>query len=144
MATGTRLAAALTVLSFALGNLGSLVHQATTTHTRCAEHGELIHGEQPVPDDHAGPALELELADDRVARPSSDPARLRGLPPAAGHDEHEHCFVTAPTRERADPAAHATVDLAPACERSPLALADNPGSAGRPLYQTAPKTSPPA
>jgi hypothetical protein len=143
MATGTRLAAAVTVFAFLLGNLGSLIHQATTTHTRCPEHGELIHGEEAAAADHAGQALELQLADDRLARPSGDTARVRALPLAANH-EHEHCLVTAPTRERADPAAQAPGDLAPACERSALALADNPGSAGRPLYRTAPKTSPPA
>jgi hypothetical protein len=144
MASGTRLTAALTVLAFLLGNLGSLIHEATTTHTRCPEHGELVHGETPAADDHGGLALDVaEPAGDGTARPSGDAARIRALPQAGSH-EHEHCYVTCPTRGRIDPAARAPSEHAPLAERAPLALAADLGSAGRPLYRTAPKTSPPA
>ena len=39
-----RVHAALTALAFVLSSLFGLIHEGTTTHIRCAEHGELIDG----------------------------------------------------------------------------------------------------
>ena len=52
----TRLGAALLVWAFSVSNLAALIHEATTTHTRCPEHGELVHGVAVTPsvDDAAG------------------------------------------------------------------------------------------
>jgi hypothetical protein len=123
---GGRCSAALTAIAFVLASLIGLVHEATTRHVQCAEHGEQIHDASAV----AGRA-----APDHSATPQRD---------ATAHG-HEHCLMASATRASriapsapaiaARPAAIASIDRAPArgaCAPSTC------------VYRTAPKTSPPA
>ncbi|HWM84510.1 MAG TPA: hypothetical protein VNO33_01705 [Kofleriaceae bacterium] len=144
VAPGTRLLAALSLCAFVAGSMGSLIHEATTTHAVCPEHGELVHGDAAAPvAGSLADRLEQLIASERTAS-GSEPSRARDMPPASGH-EHDHCYVCCPTRERmADPTAAAPDTCASLDARAPLALAADPGSPGRSLYLTAPKTSPPA
>jgi hypothetical protein len=153
-AAASRLVATLSVAAFLLGNLGSLFHQATTAHTVCPEHGELIHGDSEElaaagTASHADRFHHLRVArgEDPAApyqAAESEPDRVRDRTRAASH-EHDHCFVCSPSRERsAAPAATSPGEDAAHASRAPLAHAAVPGSAGRALYRTAPKTSPPA
>lgn len=122
-----RIAAALTALAFALSTLIGLVHEATTRHVQCAEHGEQIHSD-------ASPLAR------RV------PANSLQQQTGATEHGHEHCLLAAAHRsERLAPSAPAlaspTVDHA-----TPLAAAqpDHALAPPRHVYRTAPKTSPPA
>lgn len=149
-ATSTRPLAALALLVFAFGNLGSLIHQATTRHTKCPEHGELVHGDErrgAEPGTGAVPAR-MDGARDPASPPDVgdvvDPARIRAQALSSSH-EHDHCTIVSPTRERmAAAAAHGPLHDAPWASRALLAIAAGPGSPGGALYRTAPKTSPPA
>jgi len=138
-----RLAAALALLAFVVGNLGSLVHQAAITHTRCPEHGELIHA-AAAPDSAqgAGP-FAARLGDHLAGRDRAGDARMAGALPRSASHEHDHCYIICSPRELTDAASAAPAGHAPASARALLALAVDAGSSGRPLYLTAPKTSPP-
>lgn len=121
------MAAALTALAFALSTLIGLVHEATTRHVQCAEHGEQIHSD-------AAP-LALRTTASRVQRPAGTAAH--------GHD---HCLIAAATRaSRVAPSA--PVIAAPAPAHAAVLAAAAPDQALAPprhVYRTAPKTSPPA
>ncbi len=118
--------AALLVATFLVGQLTGLVHQATVQHSRCAEHGELVHGRQV-----AGQWAGLGVEAHRV--------------PQAPRDDHDACELDLATHERiASPEAPAAIDAAPAAEGQvapPLARVLGDSLA---IYLTAPKTSPPA
>ena len=128
-----RVQAALTALAFVLSSLIGLVHEATTKHVRCAEHGELMHGDPTVAS--------------RATNAAPAPARITAARDAAlpGVHGHEHCSLTSTTRG-------AQVALKPpAIVPAPLAVSNVPEAAprvvasrGDSLYRTAPKTSPPA
>jgi hypothetical protein len=133
--TGARLSirvqAALTALAFVLSSLIGLIHEATTRHVRCAEHGELMHGDAAV----ASRAM--------TAEPERD-CTVRGAVAATVH-RHEHCSLTSTTR------ASRLVLRPPAVVPAPVAISDVASAAprviasrGDSLYRTAPKTSPPA
>ena len=124
----SRVQAALTALAFVLASLIGLVHEATTRHVRCAEHGELIHG-------------------NATAANTADPARdtvVRELPAAASHD-HEHCSLTSAMREsRVVPRAPVIVPVTVPIGELAVALPRVVAARGGGLFRTAPKTSPPA
>lgn len=109
-----------------LSSLIGLVHEATTRHVQCAEHGEQIHSEG-APTGRAAP--------DHSAQSSSG---------AAAHG-HEHCLIAsatrasriAPSAPTIEPARCATTELTRVATRDAAATTDR-------LYRTAPKTSPPA
>jgi hypothetical protein len=125
-----RIQAALTALAFVLSGLIGLVHEATTRHVRCAEHGELMHGD---------PAVATRAV---IKAPGLD-STVRDAGPAI--HRHEHCSLTSTTR------ASRVAVRPPAVVAAPVAISDvatataraivSPGDS---LYRTAPKTSPPA
>jgi hypothetical protein len=126
-----RAQAALTALAFVLSTLVGLVHEATTRHVQCAEHGEQIHSD-------AAPLAE--------AAPVADPAQsgVRGQPAAAIHG-HEHCLIASATRaSRIAPCAPAiaAANVEPAVR--PAIVPRVAAARDHRLYRTAPKTSPPA
>jgi hypothetical protein len=149
-----RVHAALTALAFALSSLFGLIHEGTTTHVRCAEHGELIDG-APVAAptggalvDHARPVTasrgaalraferqSREVQDDKGARVARDVLVTHG---------HDHCAMASAMREsravpRAPAVAAAPVGIGQLDIAAPLLAVALHGE----LYRTAPKTSPP-
>lgn len=120
--------AALTALAFVLASLLGIVHEAATTHVRCAEHGELIHHDATVAST-GGADRDTTVSD----------------PVAAALQSHEHCALASVTREsrlvpRPPAIASAQVAIARLARSAPRAVAARAGD----LYRTAPKTSPPA
>jgi hypothetical protein len=152
MAMRTRVVAALSLFAFATGNLGALIHQATTTHVRCPEHGELIHGDEPEPSDAGAGSVSISLADrlEALAAAARTPAepddpRAGGALPRTSSNDHDHCYISCASRERLAGLSVEGPDRdAPIGARAALALAAGHAPAGRTLYRTAPKTSPPA
>ena len=140
-----------------VGQVATFLHQATVTHTRCAEHGELMHGQDGaelaagelaaagVEGAAGGPAglvtggLAEGLQDPVPAR---DSARLRGLPGADDH-EHDHCWMTCAERARAGAGDGQAIAAAPPTGGAARLASRAPASLPVPLYRTAPKTSPP-
>lgn len=132
-----------TALAFTVATLLGMVHEASTTHVVCAEHGERIHGEAALASLHARVAAALERSHD----PREAAAQLRGVRPIAGHassDGHEHCTLSSALRE-------SRVAAPPMVAPAPIAMVSSmmePAARERArelrLYRTAPKTSPPA
>lgn len=124
----------LATLTMALSGAADLYHQATTRHTRCAEHGELVHR------DGHGDAV----ADAGRGREAPGERALRDRPASGPADPHEHCpFPSAApasviAARRAVAPAVAPMQAIAAVRREPPTLV------GRHLYRSAPKTSPPA
>lgn len=140
----TRLGAALLVWAFTVSNLAALIHEATTTHSRCPEHGELVDGVAVTPsaDDAAGLAAGVALAG-RPVGAAGQAASLRSLPGGERHD-HDHCTISCAPRERVvDPDRIDLTRPAELLARDPVAVAAGAWLPARPLYRTAPKTSPP-
>jgi hypothetical protein len=132
--------AAVTALVFVLSSLFGLLHEATTTHVRCAQHGELIDSNAAI----AHTAHSESPASAAATEALDSVARDRDLPGATMHG-HEHCSLISAMRESRVmprppgivPAREAIGDLVAAVSRTMVAP-------GRVLYRTAPKTSPPA
>ena len=120
-----RLQAAFTALTFVIAGVFSLVHEATTTHVRCAEHGEITHVDPGV----HGAAVQ------------GDTPVAEGQPPI-GHS-HEHCLLQC-AAHAAPPQPAPAITVVPVATEH-VAIAIVPAVAARDaLYRTAPKTSPPA
>jgi hypothetical protein len=126
-----RVQAALTALAFVLSSMIGLIHEATTRHVRCAEHGEMMHGDATV-------------ASRAATRAPSRDSVVHDAPVAVMH-RHEHCSLTSTTR------TSRVATRPPAIVAAPVAISDvataTPcviASRGDSLYRTAPKTSPPA
>ena len=122
-----RIHAALIALGFVLASLFGTIHEATTTHVRCAAHGELVDVVvAPGPIAHA-------VGRDAVANDQ----------PATGAFDDEHCGVAAARASRSAPRAPviaaAGATLGDLVVPVPVAIAP----AVTALYRTAPKTSPP-
>lgn len=126
-----RASAALAALVFVLTGVLGMAHEATTTHVRCAAHGELV-------DSDGSAAVVVGPARESVASTITSASLL-----ARGHGD-EHCLLASALRaSRIAPrppvliAAIASVDARaiPSPERAA------PRAAG--LYRIAPKTSPP-
>lgn len=119
--------AALTALAFVFASLFGVLHEATTIHVRCAEHGELIHRDATI-------ANAASAGRDAVVRD------LR----AETKPGHEHCSLTSSTREsqlvpRPPAIVSAPVIVSGLTVAGPLVESAHGGG----LYRTAPKTSPP-
>lgn len=135
--------AVLTALAFVTSSLFGLIHEATTRHVRCAQHGELIDGDAAIADATAA-TFDAERPGATTRSPDLGYSSIeRGGSTIAVHG-HQHCSLVSATRElRAMPrppaivpAVVAIADLAIA----PRAVAPRAGV----VYRTAPKTSPPA
>ena len=128
--TASRVQAAVTALAFVFASLLGILHEATTIHVRCAEHGELIHRDATL-----APTANTASADrDAVVRD------LR----AETKPSHEHCSLTSSTRDsrlvpRPPAIVAAPVIISGLAVAGPLVE----GARGGGLYRTAPKTSPP-
>jgi len=104
-------------------------HHVLVTHTRCAEHGELVHAdEHPA---HVGSARAMEL--EHASIDAGD---------AAHSEDHEHCTAGTDRRRALQPAGYADVDAALAVANVSWVVVprDVPGRA---VHVIAPKTSPP-
>ena len=126
-----RVHAALVLWAFTVHNLAGLIHEGTTVHARCAEHGELIHAARS---SAAAPAVVDDLT-----------GGVRHAPPEAS-DGDNHCFIGCAMGERATVARTVVGD---ALARSALTVESHLGCDGRAaaplaLPLRAPKTSPPA
>jgi len=106
-------------------------HMLLVEHTRCAEHGDLVHA-----GDAHGHGVEAALV--------AETRTIEGAPDPSGDSAHEHCNHASEQRRAVAgvPPSHlrARYELAPAV-RAPIVVA-LPIRA--PLFRTAPKTSPPA
>ena len=120
-----RLQAALTALTFVVAGVFSLVHEATTAHVRCGEHGELTHVDPGV----------------HTTATHGETPVAEGQPPASTH-AHEHCMFQGAAHSVPPQPAPAITAIPVATDH--LAIADLPAVAARDaLYRIAPKTSPP-
>jgi hypothetical protein len=131
----SRALAALLGVAFLLSSLIGLVHEATTSHIRCAEHGELIHGEP-------GAVASAAAASAAV---TSHATLERGTGTGGQASGHEHCQLTYSTHESRCAPRPPVVIAAPAIVGELAAVAQRTETArSTSLYRTAPKTSPPA
>ncbi|HEY5948772.1 MAG TPA: hypothetical protein VIV40_24950 [Kofleriaceae bacterium] len=120
--------AALTALLFVVGSWIGLLHEATTSHVRCAEHGELIHG--------------VAAADQAATTQVTNPT-VRDLAPIAPRElGHDHCLLTSAVHSVSIasrvPVVATALTTAPTAIEAPLYVV-----ARADLFRTAPKTSPP-
>jgi hypothetical protein len=121
---------ALLLWSFVATHMVALVHAATAIHSRCADHGELVDG------DEGG---RLAHADAHA-----DTASIHSMPGASAED-HDHCQIGCVAHQQSTPAPEPIVAAAPLAQARDSVAPRKPTVAHGPqLYLTAPKTSPPA
>lgn len=119
-----RLQAALTAMAFVIAGVFSLVHEATTAHVRCAEHGEVT---------DVDPGVHAAAAQGETPVAEGQPQSEHG---------HEHCLQQCAVHAAAAQPAPAITAIAVVTDH--VAIAELPAVAARDaLYRTAPKTSPP-
>lgn len=136
----SRWQAVLTAAAFVLSSLFGLVHEATTTHVRCAQHGELI--DRDAPPAHA--ALAVPSVSSTNADDPASVSCVSDLPGVAMHG-HEHCTLISAMREsRVVPRPPSIAPALVAIRNLAAAVPRTTAAPGRVLYRTAPKTSPPA
>jgi len=129
---GRTIGGALTALVFLAAGLFGQIHESTTKHVTCSEHGEAIHVDNAAVVDL--PEGAAESTGDATLTDSSTPT----------HDHaHDHC-VLGPSNVFAC-GAHplSTVATAVTADAIPASIR-LPASSGDELYRVAPKTSPPA
>lgn len=147
--------AALLVLAFVAGQIGTYVHAAVERHAVCPEHGEIIHVPEHVPDhglpEHGAsahglvPHRDSGLADED-ARAEASPVvgdALRDAAAASDEHAHEHCYLCPASRESLTPAPSGDALAAAMPDVVPLALPAVVATSDRARYIIAPKTSPP-
>ena len=131
----TRVSAALVALAFAAASLLGMVHEATTSHVRCAAHGELIDSSGFAGPGARSAAMAPGLAGHAVAS---------ALSSGSSHGD-EHCLLASALRQSRmtpdTPAVTAAWSTLHDVVRAPPPCAAA-RSAG--LYRIAPKTSPPS
>jgi hypothetical protein len=136
--TRRRLAAALVLALFLLGQVLVQVHLAAVPHRTCAAHGELVHASAGVgePTDAAS-GRDSESGDEPGDRTAGDERR------DSGHTDH--CGVAAAARQQADGAPLLSSFSAGATREWFAAATANvaPRADGQ-RYLLAPKQSPPA
>ena len=106
-------------------------HMLLIEHTRCAEHGELVHGSEA--HDH-----------DAFTHAEADRLAFQSGSKDASAEAHEHCALSVDRRDATPSIVHAKVARCPIAA-SPSAAPDAPfilGAAER--FRIAPKNSPPA
>ena len=129
-ARGRRVSAAVAAFALVFASLLGMVHEATTSHVRCAEHGELVDSDRlPATSALAGPARDTIASAQRSAHASGD----------------VHCLLASALRQsriapRPPTVAAAIVQIAELATAPPPAARATSTS----LYRIAPKTSPPA
>jgi len=123
--------AALTALAFVLASLVGVLHESTTIHVRCAQHGELVD----------------RRADARATEAHDAAPRIDALPalPASPIEGHAHCALASAMREsRVVPQPPGLVPAPVDVTERAIPAPDLLAARDRGLYRTAPKTSPPA
>jgi hypothetical protein len=106
-------------------------HMLLVEHTRCAEHGELIHGGESHGHLVQGGDASADISFEQAPDPSDDEA-------------HEHCGHASERRDAvANVAQSVVVARSDRAAAVPDCIADHVSTRPR-LYQTAPKNSPPA
>jgi hypothetical protein len=134
--------AALLVLAFVVGQVGSFVHAAFERHTVCSEHGEIVHVPHGMPEHgHVAPGTPA-LADEH-ARAPRDLDAIRDGAAAGDEHAHEHCYLCPASREPLTPrpSGDALAAVMPAAVA--FALPAVVATSDRARYIIAPKTSPP-
>lgn len=140
--------AALLVLAFVAGQIGSYVHAAVERHAVCPEHGEIIHVPEHVPDHGTHglvPHRDSGLADED-ARAEASPVvgdALRDASAASDEHAHEHCYLCPASRESLTPAPSGDALAAAMPDVVPFSLPAVVATSDRARYIIAPKTSPP-
>ncbi len=132
--------AALLVLAFVVGQVGSFVHAAFERHTVCSEHGEIVHVPHGMPEHgHVAPGT-VEVADAQAPR---DLDAVRDGSAAGDEHAHEHCYLCPASRESLTPgpSGDAVAAVMPAAVR--FSLPAVVATSDRARYIIAPKTSPP-
>ncbi|NNE17998.1 MAG: hypothetical protein HKN10_05930 [Myxococcales bacterium] len=105
-------------------------HMLLVEHTRCAEHGELVHG---VAHQHeAGPNRQAESA------------MLHRSPDAGAEDAHDHCSALTDRRDSLVSIADASAGIRALETQGELSFHDTKIPSSTSQLQLAPKTSPPA
>ena len=137
--------AALLVLAFVVGQVGSYVHAAIERHTVCPEHGEIVHApghdlERGLPGHDQS---EIGLARGQVEAPRDALDRLRDGSAAGDEHAHEHCYLCPAAREPLTSQPSSDVIAAAMPRVLPFALPAVAAASGRARYVIAPKTSPP-
>ena len=127
--------AILATLAMALSGAADLYHQATTRHTRCAEHGELVH--------RNGDGGAVAATDVGHTHPGPERA-LRDRPTSGPVDPHEHCPFPCATPASVVGARRAAAVVATPDHAIVAIRREPPALVGRHLFRSAPKTSPPA
>lgn len=122
----------------ALGSLLALVLQSSTgghmllvEHTRCAEHGELVHGGEAHHDAAGGDA-------------HNGSAAAQGAADARGDEAHHHCSLWSDRRDGLASIDDADAWFQVAEARADFTLRSAVIVPRTPRFQIAPKTSPPA
>lgn len=138
--------AALLVLAFVAGQIGSYLHAAVERHAVCPEHGELIHvPEHGMPADGLVPHRDSGLVDED-ARAEASPVvgdALRDGSAASDEHAHEHCYLCPASRESLTPGPSGNALAAAMPDVVPLSLPAVVATSDRARYIIAPKTSPP-
>jgi hypothetical protein len=116
------------VLACLLPQLAGIAHHVMVQHSRCAEHGELVHT-----------GIVASATDSR--RDLATPSLQRSASDAA--ESHEHCAIVVESRKLLISAPTLALADAPTMvEATRWLLATTPDT-GRSRYSFAPKTSPP-
>ncbi len=122
-----RALAALLGIVFVVANLVGFVHEATTAHVRCAEHGELVHGET---------GRTIDVASHATLAPDGGATAVRG---------HEHCDLASLIRESRCAPQAPVLALGPVTIQTHATAPDTVATLREAsVYRIAPKTSPPA
>lgn len=124
-----RIALALVCLA---AQVGAGIHAVAVRHERCAEHGEVVHGEHGHDAQHGAGALALQVA---------HLGEGQGAAPA--DEDHDHCAMPL-LRRQAEPGFCIPAVIAPSAPPAVPAPLATPVAVTRPLYRLAPKASPPA
>lgn len=122
-----RARAALTALVFVAASLLGALHEATTSHVRCAVHGELVDSAAPL-GVVAGPARATIASAQPLARAHGD----------------EHCLLASMWRSPPISPRPPSLVAAVAVSHDVVVAAPGIAQASASLYRIAPKTSPPA
>lgn len=106
-------------------------HMLLVEHTRCAEHGDLVHGDEAHRHAAAEPGETHELA-------------LEAYPTEGSSEAHGHCALCADRRDAPAVVSEATlIASVPRALEPALARVATPGSSTQ-RFRLAPKNSPPA
>ncbi|KPK16107.1 MAG: hypothetical protein AMJ62_06875 [Myxococcales bacterium SG8_38] len=107
-------------------------HMLLVQHSRCAEHGELIHGGEG-------------QGHDPVGRIAAGSAAIGGLADPGSDEAHEHCALWSDRRQAVAAIPQTQVGLAPACDaQGCTALVQQRIDEDSSRFRVAPKNSPPA